>query len=157
MRAGVYRRAHLLDAMLFLPYGVAVDHFQHLVYAHPGASPRERHEMWQEMERRYLPWRDYGDLAHPGERRAVAGEAAHLSRAVLLHRLHARAVLRAAVLGARADGPRGGDLAITSRSARRGGEAPFKELVRSAGLHSPFAPGALSGVVAAARAELLPD
>ena len=26
---------HLDEAMLFLPYGVAIDHFQHLVYANP--------------------------------------------------------------------------------------------------------------------------
>jgi oligoendopeptidase F len=85
--ATAYRREHLLDALLFLPYGVAVDHFQHLVYAQPSATPAERHAMWQEVERLYLPWRAYGD------------------RAVLLHRLHARALLRAAILGSRAKRP----------------------------------------------------
>ena len=56
---------HLAESLLFLPYGVAVDHFQHEVYRNPEASPAERHAMWQEMERTYLPWRDYGDLEHP--------------------------------------------------------------------------------------------
>ena len=62
-----FRRIHLTQGLLFIPYGVAVDHFQHLVYARPEATPAERHAMWQEMERTYLPWRDYGDLPHvPG-------------------------------------------------------------------------------------------
>lgn len=30
-----FRRIHLIQSLLFLPYGVAVDHFQHLVYANP--------------------------------------------------------------------------------------------------------------------------
>ena len=60
-----FRTIHLTQALLFLPYGVAVDHFQHLVYANPDASPAERFEFWQQMEQRYLPWRNYGDLSHP--------------------------------------------------------------------------------------------
>ena len=36
----------------------------------------------------------------------------------------------------------------------RGGAAPFQELVRSAGLVSPFAPGALADVVREAEAVL---
>jgi M3 family oligoendopeptidase len=51
---------HLAGALLFLPYGVAVDHYQHLVYEKPEASLAE----WQEMERLYLPDRDYGDMAY---------------------------------------------------------------------------------------------
>ena len=59
-----FRRLHLIQALSFLPYGVCVDHFQHLVYENPTATPAERHQMWLELEKRYLPWRDYGDLAY---------------------------------------------------------------------------------------------
>ena len=34
-----FRQTHLTDSLLFLPYGVAVDHFQHLVYENPDAGP----------------------------------------------------------------------------------------------------------------------
>ena len=45
-----FRRIHLANGLiLFLPYGVCVDHFQHLVYAKPDATPAERHGMWQEV------------------------------------------------------------------------------------------------------------
>ncbi len=48
-----YRQIHLEKSLLFLPYGVAIDHFQHLVYANPKATPAERHAMWKEMEKLY--------------------------------------------------------------------------------------------------------
>jgi M3 family oligoendopeptidase len=153
--AAVYRREHLLDAILFLPYGVAVDHFQHLVYAHPAASPRERHEMWQEMERRYLPWRTYGDLAHPA-RGGLWQEKQHIYLAPFYYIDYTLAQCCALQFWLRAKTDRDEAIDDYVTLCGRGGEAPFKELVRSAGLQSPFAPGALSGVVAAARSELLP-
>jgi M3 family oligoendopeptidase len=57
--ADKYRFAHLSDALLFLPYGVSVDEFQHWVYENPSATPKERNLMWREMEKKYLPHRDY--------------------------------------------------------------------------------------------------
>ncbi|MEL6930997.1 MAG: M3 family oligoendopeptidase, partial [Cyanobacteria bacterium J06600_6] len=62
-----FRQIHLAQSILFLPYGCAVDHFQHLVYAKPEATPAERNQMWQQMEARYLPWRQYGDLEYPAQ------------------------------------------------------------------------------------------
>ena len=62
-----FRRMHLITSLAFLPYGVCVDHFQHEVYANPGASAADRHAMWQALERRYMPWADYGDLAYPAK------------------------------------------------------------------------------------------
>ncbi len=54
-----YQFSHLSGAILFLPYGVAVDEFQHFVYENPAASPKERNTAWRNIERRYLPHRDY--------------------------------------------------------------------------------------------------
>ena len=54
-----YKFAHLSGAILFLPYGVAVDEFQHFVYENPEASPAERNAAWKRIEQTYLPHRDY--------------------------------------------------------------------------------------------------
>ncbi|MFT7602875.1 MAG: M3 family oligoendopeptidase [Saprospiraceae bacterium] len=54
-----YKFAHLSGAILFLPYGVAVDEFQHFVYEHPEATPAERNETWRKIEQKYLPHRNY--------------------------------------------------------------------------------------------------
>ena len=60
-KADRYRYGHLLGSILFLPYGCAVDEFQHFVYSNPKASPAERNAQWRIIEQKYLPHRQYGD------------------------------------------------------------------------------------------------
>jgi len=50
---------HLSGAVQFLPYGVAVDEFQHIVYENPDMSPAERNRVWRDLEKKYLPHRTY--------------------------------------------------------------------------------------------------
>ncbi len=59
--ADKYRYGHLSHALMFIPYGAAVDEFQHLVYEKPDATPSERRKMWRKTEMKYLPYRDYED------------------------------------------------------------------------------------------------
>lgn len=54
-----YKFSHLADALLFIPYGVSVDEFQHFVYENPEITPKERKLKWREIEKKYLPQRDY--------------------------------------------------------------------------------------------------
>lgn len=54
-----YKFAHLSSALLFLPYGVTVDEFQHWVYENPNATPFERKQAWREIEKKYSPHRNY--------------------------------------------------------------------------------------------------
>ncbi|WNS76969.1 M3 family oligoendopeptidase [Bacillus sp. DTU_2020_1000418_1_SI_GHA_SEK_038] len=54
-----YKFAHLSGALLFLPYGVAVDEFQHWVYENNTATPKERKQAWREIEKKYMPHKDY--------------------------------------------------------------------------------------------------
>lgn len=56
-----YKFAHLASAIKFLPYGVAVDEFQHFVYENPNVTPKERNEAWRNIEKKYLPHINYGD------------------------------------------------------------------------------------------------
>ena len=52
---------HLSGSILFLPYGVAVDEFQHIVYENPELTPAERKAAWLKVEKKYLPFKDYDD------------------------------------------------------------------------------------------------
>ncbi len=52
---------HLADSMLFIPYGVTVDEFQHVVYGNPGMTPDERKKAWRDIEKKYTPYKDYDD------------------------------------------------------------------------------------------------
>ncbi|NMA86090.1 MAG: M3 family oligoendopeptidase [Tissierellia bacterium] len=56
-----YKFSHLAGAVNFIPYGVTVDEFQHFVYEEPNATPEERKAKWRDIERKYLPFRDYED------------------------------------------------------------------------------------------------
>jgi M3 family oligoendopeptidase len=148
-----FRRVHLTQGLLFIPYGVAVDHFQHLVYAKPDATAAERHAMWQEMERMYLPWRDYGDLPH-----VASGGFWQFQRHIYLSPFYyidyTLAQTCALQLWVRSQKDPAGTLTAYNALCARGGEAPFQELARSAGLVSPFQKGCLRDVAQQAKMAL---
>lgn len=54
-----YRLSHLEGAIKFLPYGVAVDEFQEAVYTNPNMTHAERCALWRDVEKKYLPIRNY--------------------------------------------------------------------------------------------------
>lgn len=142
-----FRRTHLAEAVLFLPYGTAVDHFQHELYQRPHLTAAERHDLWREMERTYLPWRDWGDVPH-----ASAGGRWQFQRHIYLSPFYyidyvlAQSV--ALQLFARAKVDRPGALRAYHELCARGGSLPFQALVRSAGLVSPFDAGCLEHIAA---------
>ncbi|GLC89484.1 M3 family oligoendopeptidase [Lysinibacillus piscis] len=59
-----YKFTHLSSGLLFLPYGVAVDEFQHVVYENPSMTPAERKAAWKKIEETYLPHRDYDNHSY---------------------------------------------------------------------------------------------
>ncbi|MFL5287994.1 MAG: M3 family oligoendopeptidase [Rhodopila sp.] len=148
-----FRRMHLIASLAFLPYGVCVDHFQHEVYARPDATPAERHAMWQRLERVYMPWVDYGDLAYPAKGgRWQAKHHIYNSPLYYIDYTLAQCCALQFWVHARRDSKAALDAYV--QLCGRGGSAPFQDLVRSAGLVSPFAPGALEDVVREAEAML---
>ncbi len=58
---------HLSDALTFIPYGTMVDHFQHIVYEYPEFTPEERHQAWRELMGIYMPWVRPDDIPFYGE------------------------------------------------------------------------------------------
>ena len=48
--------SHLAAAITFIPYGTMVDHFQHIVYEHPELTPEQRHAEWKRLLGIYQPW-----------------------------------------------------------------------------------------------------
>ena len=148
-----FRQTHLTESLLFLPYGTAVDHFQHLIYEQPKATPAERHELWQQMERLYLPWRQWGDLAHPA-RGGRWQDQAHIYHAPFYYIDYVLAQTCAMQFWTQAEHDRPAAMKAYVELCKRGGSAPFQELVRGAGLTSPFDEGCLAQVVQHARATL---
>ncbi len=57
--SGKYITGHLIGALAVLPYMCCVDEFQHRVYEKPSMTAKERRSVWREIEKKYMPWRDY--------------------------------------------------------------------------------------------------
>lgn len=148
-----FRRVHLADALEFLPYGAAVDHFQHKVYANPDATPQERKQMWKEVEAMYLPDRDYGDLPHCPSG-GLWQQQLHIYEVPFYYIDYALAQSVALQFWALSKQDFPDALKRYVALCERGGEAAFTDLVTSTGLRSPFESGALSAIVGPAR-ELL--
>ena len=148
-----FRDHHLAEALMFIPYGCAIDHFQHLVYAQPDASPEQRHDMWKRLEKDYLPWRRYGDLAFPSKG-ALWQEKRHVYLLPFYYIDYTLAQCCALQFWARSRTDLPGALHDYMALCARGGTAPFAALIRSANLESPFHAGALSEVAAQARQAL---
>lgn len=145
-----WRRNHLERALAFLPYGTAVDHFQHLVYANPGASPAERRAMWTELEKTYLPWRNYGDMPH-----VTSGGYWHFQRHIFARPFYyidyCLAQTCALQLWSKSQTDHAATMDTYKALCSLGGSMPFQALCRSAGLQSPLTDGCLSEVVASAE------
>lgn len=55
-RADDYKYKHLFDSLSFLTYGTIVDEFQHVVYENPELTPAQRNEAWNKLEAKYRPY-----------------------------------------------------------------------------------------------------
>lgn len=143
-------REHVIDSFLFLPYGVAVDHFQHLVYEHPEAGPADRMHMWKEVELIYLPWRDYGDLPH-----LPNGGRWQLQRHIYMYPFYyidyTLALACALQLWQKSSQDFQATLTDYQALCSLGGQFPFQQLTASAKLRSPFESGVLSDCVLFAK------
>ncbi len=58
-RAADYKRMHLESSILFIPYGTMVDEFQDIIYSDPSLSPKQRNQVWHDLERQYKPHLNY--------------------------------------------------------------------------------------------------
>ena len=57
-----YTDMHLEDAVIFVPYGCMVDEFQHIIYDNPNLTPKERKQVWKDLEKVYKPHLFYDGL-----------------------------------------------------------------------------------------------
>lgn len=56
-----YKFTHLSSAIKFIPYGIVVDEFQHKIYENPSLDKEQRKTIWRELEKIYLPHKNYED------------------------------------------------------------------------------------------------
>ena len=148
-----YRFKHLAGALTFLPYGVAVDEFQHAVYERPDMTPAERRATWRSIETKYLPDTNYDgfDYLENGGR---WHRQSHIFQMPFYYIDYTLAQVCALQYWTWMQRDRDAAWESYMTLCRAGGSRSFLGLVDLAGLRNPFEPGVLTEVAAQATAWL---
>lgn len=141
-----FKFSHLAGAVEFIPYGVAVDEFQHFVYENPEATPEERKNFWHEMERKYLPDRDYGDFDYLN-RGGFWMRQSHIFGAPFYYIDYTLAQVCAFQFWIKSREDREEAWQDYLRLCALGGSKSFLELVEAANLRNPFEDGCIASVI----------
>jgi M3 family oligoendopeptidase len=141
-----YKFSHLGGALMFIPYGVAVDEFQHFVYENPEVAPAERKKAWRDIEKKYLPHRNYEENDYL-ERGGFWHQQGHIFGDPFYYIDYTLAQICALQFWKKANN--GDDKAWDDyvTLCKEGGSKPFLKLVKIANLKSPFENGCVKSVI----------
>ncbi|MFS0689087.1 M3 family oligoendopeptidase [Sporosarcina sp. 179-K 8C2 HS] len=148
-----YKFAHLSSGLLFLPYGVAVDEFQHAIYENPEMTPEERKAEWKRIEKTYLPMRDYDGNPYL-ETGSIWQRQSHIYEVPFYYIDYTLAQICAFQFWKRSFEDRDAAWKDYLHLCKLGGSKPFTELVKEANLISPFEDGCVESVVGTIEAWL---
>ena len=141
-----YKFIHLSEALLFIPYGVTVDEFQHWVYENPEATPEERRNKWLETEKKYLPTRDYGEIDELKEG-IFWFRQGHIFGTPFYYIDYTLAQVCAFQFWIKSRENREKAWEEYLNLCRLGGSKPFFELMKAANLKNPFNEGTIASVI----------
>ena len=141
-----YKFSHLAGAISFIPYGVSVDEFQHFVYENPGATPDERKAQWREIEKKYLPSRDYEDNEFL-DRGAYWFKQGHIFSSPFYYIDYTLAQVCAFQFWIKNQEDKKAAWEDYLRLCKAGGSKSFLELVELAKLDNPFVDGTIKRTV----------
>ena len=146
-----FRYSHLSSALTFIPYGTMVDHFQHVVYEKPNMTPRERHNVWKELLGVYMPWMKLdGDIPFYSEGEGWQRQH-HIYSSPFYYIDYCLAQTVSLEFWAMIQKDLGDAWKHYMAYTLQGGSRTFTDLLKNAGLKSPFDESCLRGVCAAAE------
>ncbi|AOZ94366.1 M3 family oligoendopeptidase [Paenibacillus crassostreae] len=141
-----YRFSHLAESLLFIPYGVTVDEYQHYVYANPDATPSERKTAWRTIEKKYLPHRNYENNEYL-ESGGFWQKQSHIYQTPFYYIDYTLAQICAFQFWKKMNEDAQSAWADYLKLCQQGGSQSFLNLVKSAGLISPFEDGCIASVI----------
>lgn len=144
---------HLAGAVTFLPYGVAVDEFQHGIYEHPEMTPDERKALWRQVEKKYLPFKDYDDDAFM-EKGTYWFRQGHIFGSPFYYIDYTLAQVCAFQYFVKSRENHQDAFANYLALCKLGGSQSFVQLLDSTGLNNPFKVGTVKAVVEPIKAYL---
>ncbi len=130
--------SHLAGALTFIPYGTMVDHFQHLIYEKPDMTPDERHTAWKELLGTYMPWmRLDGEIPVYSEGMGWQRQS-HIYQSPFYYIDYCLAQTVALQFWAMIQDDPQNAWKHYMAYTEQGGSCTFTELLRNAGLDTPF-------------------
>jgi M3 family oligoendopeptidase len=141
-----FKYSHLKGSVIFIPYGVTVDEFQHWVYENPNATPAERKQAWIEIEKKYMPYIDYdnNEFLNKGGRWQ---QQRHIYLAPFYYIDYCLAQICAFQFWKKTLEDNKKAMEDYLRLCQAGGSKSFLELVKIANLISPFEDGCLESFI----------
>jgi M3 family oligoendopeptidase len=140
-----YYFSHVAGSLRFLPYGCAVDEFQHRVYENPDLDNAGRNAIWKKMEEKYLPHLDYRDNDH-----LAAGtfwqSQGHIFSVPFYYIDYCLAQICAFQFMLKDERDHASAWADYVRLCRAGGSKSFLQLVELANLENPFEDGVVKKI-----------
>ncbi len=141
-----YKFDHLSGGLLFIPYGVSVDEFQHFVYENPTATPEQRKAKWREIEKKYLPSVNY-DGNDFLERGGFWFKQGHIFSSPFYYIDYTLAQVCAYQYWVKFNEDRKAAWEDYLRLCKAGGSKPFLELVKIGNIKNPFEPGIMESII----------
>lgn len=141
-----FKFEHLSGALQFLPYGVSVDEFQHLIYENPDMSAAERNQAWREIERKYMPHRTYEENAFL-ENGGFWQRQSHIFNSPFYYIDYVLAQICAFQFWKRSLEDKEAAWRDYITLCKAGGSKSFLQLVELAGLRSPFDEGTVEWAI----------
>ncbi|MEG1528395.1 MAG: M3 family oligoendopeptidase [Clostridia bacterium] len=140
-----YLYKHICAALSFIPYGVMVDEFQHIVYQQPTLTPDQRCEKWKELEHKYKPYMSCENIPYL-ERGARWQYQAHIYENPFYYIDYclAQTVAFGFLVAMQSNYKKAFDKYIELVYA--GGNKGFDKLIKDSGVAYPFANGTLDNV-----------
>ncbi len=148
--ANKFLYSHLAGALTFIPYGTLVDHFQHVVYEKPELSPAGRHAEWKRLMGVYMPWMKLdGDIPFYAEGEGWQRQG-HIYESPFYYIDYCLAQTVALEIWAMIQKDRENAWKHYMAYTAQGGSRTFTDLLKNAGLTTPFDEACLREVCEAA-------
>lgn len=141
-----YRFIHMSSAIKFIPYGIVVDEFQHYVYKQPDLSKEERRNVWRNLEKKYLPHKDYSGCEFL-ENGGWWFKQGHIFKNPFYYVDYTLAQICALQFWKKIREDKKGGWDDYINICKVGGRKSFLEIIKIGNLKSPFEEGCVSSVI----------